>query len=91
MPAINYTSKFQAIKISFNNSIAFYYQGKSILYNHNISISRRSKITLNDNFNSAYEEVNKREAKKKKKRAALLLEHTSSFLILIVQLRNLHH
>lgn len=82
MPAINYTSKFQAIKISFNNSIAFYYQGKSILYNHNISISRRSKITLNDNFSSAYEEVNKRET--------LLLEHTSSFLILIVQLRNLH-
>lgn len=82
MSAINYTSKSQVIKMNFNNLIAFYYQGKSILYNHNISISRRSKITLNDNFISAYVEVNKREA--------LLLEHIYSFLILIVQLRNLH-
>lgn len=67
--------------MNFNNPIAFYYQGKSILYNHNMLISRRSKIALNDNLISSYEEVNKSEA---------LLEHISSFLILIVQLGNLH-
>lgn len=82
MSAINYTAN-PVIKISFNNSIAFYYQGKSILYNHNISISRRSKIALNDNLISVYEEVNKRET--------LLFKRISSFLILIVQLRNLHY
>lgn len=67
--------------MSFNNPITFYYQGKSILYNHNISISRRSKVTLNDNLISTYEEVNKTEA--------LLLEQLSSFLILIVPIKKL--
>lgn len=59
MSVINYTEN-PVIKISFNNSIAFYYQGKSILYNHNISINR-SKITLNDNLISVYEEDNKKQ------------------------------
>lgn len=75
-------SKPPVIKMGFNNSIAFYFQGKSILYNHTISISRRSRITLNENLISVCEEVNKREA--------LVFKHTTSFLILIVQLRNLH-